>query len=270
MAEPALPRGGSEGGALPRDGSEGGALLRAVALTRRFGGLTAVSEVSIDLHVGEVHAVIGTNGAGKSTLINMLSGELAASSGRIEFDGREVGGWPQPRRARAGIGRSYQRTTIFPSFSVLENCRLSAQAARPRPWAVWEAAQRCPHSTRAAHAALAAAGLAAHAARPAGLLSHGGQRQLEIAMCLATAPRVLLLDEPLAGMGAEETGRMLALLAELKRNHALLLVEHDMDAVFRIADRITVMVNGAVIASDVPQRIRSNPDVQVAYLGEAH
>jgi branched-chain amino acid transport system ATP-binding protein len=135
---------------------------------------------------------------------------------------------------------------------------------------VWQAAQRCEASLEAAHHALKAAGLADAAARPAGLLSHGGQRQLEIAMCLATRPRVLLLDEPLAGMGAEETGRMLALLAELKRSHAVLLVEHDMDAVFRIADRITVMVNGAVIASDVPERIRGNPEVQVAYLGEAH
>ena len=260
MAEsPALLRGGNDG-----------ALLRAVALTRRFGGLTAVDQVSIELHVGEVHAVIGTNGAGKSTLINMLSGELAASSGRIELDGQDIGTWPQPRRARAGIGRSYQRTTIFPSFTVLENCRLSAQAAQPRAWAMWQAAQTCAHSVGAAREALAAAGLADQAMRPAGLLSHGGQRQLEIAMCLATAPRVLLLDEPLAGMGAEETGRMLALLAELKRSHAVLLVEHDMDAVFRIADRITVMVNGAVIASDAPQRIRTNPDVLVAYLGEAH
>ena len=200
----------------------------------------------------------------------MLSGELPASSGTIEFDGKDIGPWSQPRRSRAGVGRSYQRTTIFPSFSVLENCRLSAQAALPRPWAVWQSAQACAHSTLAAHSALEAAGLTHEAARPAGLLSHGGQRQLEIAMCLATNPRVLLLDEPLAGMGAEETGRMLALLAELKRSHAVLLVEHDMDAVFRIADRITVMVNGAVIASDVPDRIRSNPDVQVAYLGEAH
>ncbi len=250
--------------------AEAPTLLRARELTRRFGGLTAVDRVSLDLQLGEVHAVIGTNGAGKSTLINMLSGELPASSGRIEFDGHDVGGWPQPKRARAGIGRSYQRTTIFPSFSVLENCRLSAQAARPRPWAVWQAAQHCAHSTQAARAALEAAGLASEAQRPAGLLSHGGQRQLEIAMCLATRPRVLLLDEPLAGMGAEETERMLALLADLKRGHAVLLVEHDMDAVFRIADRITVMVNGAVIASDVPQSIRSNPAVQVAYLGESH
>jgi branched-chain amino acid transport system ATP-binding protein len=246
------------------------ALLRASALTRRFGGLTAVDKVSIDLHVGEVHAVIGTNGAGKSTLINMLSGELPASSGTIELDGRDVGTWPQPKRARAGIGRSYQRTTIFPSFSVLENCRLSAQAALPRAWAVWQSAQRCGHSTQAAREALEAAGLSAESMRPAGLLSHGGQRQLEIAMCLATQPRVLLLDEPLAGMGAEETGRMLALLSELKKRHAVLLVEHDMDAVFRIADRITVMVNGAVIASDEPARIRGNREVQIAYLGEGH
>jgi branched-chain amino acid transport system ATP-binding protein len=133
------------------------ALLRAISLTRRFGGLTAVNEVSIDLHRGEVHAVIGTNGAGKSTLINMLSGELPASSGRIELEGRDVGAWPQAKRARAGIGRSYQRTTIFPSFSVFENCRLSAQAATPRAWALWQSAQRCEHSTAAAHEALESA-----------------------------------------------------------------------------------------------------------------
>ena len=256
-----------EDGALLRVGKER-ALLRARMLTRRFGGLTAVDKVSLDLHVGEVHAVIGTNGAGKSTLINMLSGEMPASAGRIEFDGHDLSVWSQPKRARAGIGRSYQRTTIFPSFSVLENCRLSAQATQPRAWSVWQAAQRCAHSTQAAHEALEAAGLVDHAQRPAGLLSHGGQRQLEIAMCLATRPRVLLLDEPLAGMGAEETERMLTLLVALKREHAILLVEHDMDAVFRIADRITVMVNGAVIASDAPERIRADPAVRIVYLGD--
>jgi branched-chain amino acid transport system ATP-binding protein len=245
-------------------------LLRSDGLTRRFGGLTAVNAVSLALHVGEVHAVIGTNGAGKSTLINMLSGELPASAGRIHFDGAEVTGWSQPRRARAGIGRSYQRTTIYPSFPVLENCRLSAQAARPRPWMLWEAAERCETSLAAAREALEAAGLVGDAQRIAGTLSHGGQRQLEIAMCLATRPRALLLDEPLAGMGAEETGRMLELLGALKRTHAVLLVEHDMDAVFRIADRITVMVNGEVIASDAPEAIRANREVQVAYLGEGH
>ena len=244
------------------------ALLRSNLLTRRFGGLTAVNGVSLDLRVGEVHAVIGTNGAGKSTLINMLSGEIPASGGSIHFDGQDITDWPQPKRARAGIGRSYQRTTIFPEFSVLENCRLCAQAALPRAWAVWESAQRCEASLAVAREALAAAGLADVARRHAGTLSHGGKRQLEIAMCLATKPRVLLLDEPLAGMGAEETDRMLALLASLKASHAVLLVEHDMDAVFRIADRITVMVNGEVIASDVPARIRANPQVQLAYLGE--
>ena len=245
-------------------------LLRCIGLTRRFGGLTAVSKVSLGLSVGEVHAVIGTNGAGKSTLINMLSGEMPASGGSIHFDGQDITDWPQPKRARAGIGRSYQRTTIFPEFSVLENCRLCAQASLPRAWAVWESAQRCEASLAVAREALAAAGLADVAQRHAGTLSHGGKRQLEIAMCLATKPRVLLLDEPLAGMGAEETDRMLALLVSLKATHAVLLVEHDMDAVFRIADRITVMVNGEVIASDAPAAIRTNRDVQVAYLGEGH
>jgi branched-chain amino acid transport system ATP-binding protein len=243
------------------------ALLSCHELTRRFGGLTAVDRVTLDFAVGEVHAVIGTNGAGKSTLVNMLSGEMPASSGRIVLGGQDITGWPQPRRARAGIGRSYQRTTIFPEFTVLENCRLSAQAAHARPWALWESAAGCATSGRIAGDALAAAGLASVAGQPAGALSHGGKRQLEIAMCLATEPRVLLLDEPLAGMGSEETERMLALLESLKPGHAILLVEHDMDAVFRIADRITVMVNGEVIATDAPQAIRANPQVQVAYLG---
>ena len=155
-------------------------------------------------------------------------------------------------------------------ISVFENTRLCAQAATQRAWTLWQAASRCAASCRAAEQALDAAGLADVAQRPAGVLSHGQQRQLEIAMCLATNPRVLLLDEPLAGMGAEETERMLGLLIELKRGHALLLVEHDMDAVFRVADLITVMVNGEVIASDVPAVIRTHPDVLVAYLGEAH
>ncbi len=245
------------------------ALLACRGLTRRFGGLTAVNGVSLDFEPGQVHAVIGTNGAGKSTLVNMLSGELSASAGSITLAGNDITAWPQARRARAGVGRSYQRTTIFPEFSVFENCRLAAQAAHARPWAIWESAERCAASGAVARSALEAAGLADAAGRPAGLLSHGGKRQLEIAMCLATAPKVLLLDEPLAGMGAEETDRMLALLARLKDGHAILLVEHDMDAVFRVADRITVMVNGEVIASDRPQAIRANPDVQHAYLGEA-
>ena len=248
----------------------GEVLLRAVELSRRFGGLLALDRVDLELQRGSVHAVIGTNGAGKSTLINMLSGELPASAGRILLQGQDITAWPQPRRARAGVGRSYQRTTIFPEFSVFENCRLCAQAAHPRPWAWWQSAAACEVTGRIAHDALAAAGLADAAERSAGSLSHGGKRQLEIAMCLATEPKVLLLDEPLAGMGAEETDRMLQVLQGLKAGHAILLVEHDMDAVFRIADRITVMVNGEVIASDAPAAIRSNRDVQTAYLGEGH
>lgn len=246
------------------------ALMTVTGLTRRFGGLVAVNGVNIELHRGEVHAVIGTNGAGKSTLINMLSGEISASDGGIALDGQDITRMAQSLRARRGVGRSYQRTTIFPEFTVLENCRLSAQAALARPSAIWQSAAHCKQSNAIAREALLAAGIEPEADRIAGTMSHGAKRQLEIAMCLATRPRVLLLDEPLAGMGAEETERMLALLVALKKNQAILLVEHDMDAVFRIADRITVMVNGAVIATGEPQSIRTNAAVRTAYLGEGH
>jgi branched-chain amino acid transport system ATP-binding protein len=245
-------------------------LLRGDSLTRRWGGLVAVNKVSIALQQGTVHAVIGTNGAGKSTLINMLSGEVPPSQGTVELLGHDVTAWPQARRARAGLGRSYQRTTIYPSFTVFENCRLAAQAAVQKPWAWWQPADRCPDSTAAARQAASRVGLETLLERQAGLLSHGQKRQLEIAMCLATAPKVLLLDEPLAGMGAEETERMLELLAELRAGHAILLVEHDMDAVFRVADVITVMVNGTQIASGAPEHIRNNAEVRTAYLGEGH
>ena len=242
-------------------------LLSCSGLTRRWGGLVAVSDVSVAVQRGTVHAVIGTNGAGKSTLINMLSGELPPSAGRIDLLGIDVTGWTQPRRARAGLGRSYQRNTIYPEFSVLENCRLAAQSRWQRPWAWWQRASACADSNAAAHEAAASVGLAEQLDIVAGALSHGRKRQLEIAMCLATAPEVLLLDEPLAGMGAEETDRMLDLLHHLKRGHGILLVEHDMDAVFRVADRITVMVNGSVLASGTPDEVRHNPQVQDAYLG---
>ncbi len=245
-------------------------LLRGRELTRRWGGLVAVDRVSIELKRGEIHAVIGTNGAGKSTLINMLSGELPASEGTVELLGQDITHWTQPHRARAGLGRSYQRTTIFPTFTVLENCRLTAQARTQKPWAFFSPASRCEASNSAARAAAARAGLSDLLERLADSLSHGQKRQLEIAMCLATDPQVLLLDEPLAGMGAEETDRMLALLAELRQGHAILLVEHDMDAVFRVADRITVMVNGSVLASDTPEAVRGSAVVQAAYLGEGH
>ena len=243
-------------------------LLRGIDITRRWGGLVAVDQVSIALTRGEVHAVIGTNGAGKSTLINILSGETPPSAGRVELLGQDVTAWSQPRRARAGLGRSYQRNTIYPGFTVFENCRLAAQARHQQPWAWWQSAQDCEASRAAAHGSAQRAGLGDVLDRVAGTLSHGQKRQLEIAMCLATAPQVLLLDEPLAGMGAEETERMLALLAELKAGHAMLLVEHDMDAVFRIADLITVMVNGTVIASGTPDVVRNSREVQAAYLGE--
>lgn len=248
--------------------SAGEVLLRGQNITRRWGGLVALNDVNVELTRGSVHAVIGTNGAGKSTLINILSGEFPPSAGRVELLGQDVTAWQQPRRARSGLGRSYQRNTIYPTFSVLENCRLAAQATHQRPWRWWQSAQRCEVSCAIAEDVVTRSGLTDLRNLAAGLLSHGQKRQLEIAMCLATKPQVLLLDEPLAGMGAEETERMLSMLADLKAEHAILLVEHDMDAVFRIADRVTVMVNGVVIASDAPAAIRGNQQVQIAYLGD--
>jgi len=245
------------------------AVLRGRNLTRRWGGVVAIDDVSIDLVQGEIHALIGTNGAGKSTLVNVLSGEVPASSGTVELEGQDVTRWPQPRRARAGLGRSYQRTTIFAPFSVLENCRLAAQARFQHPWRWMSPASACGESGDAARSAASRAGLGHVLDREAGRLSHGEKRQLEIAMCLATDPGVLLLDEPLAGMGAEETARMLELLASLAEGHAILLVEHDMDAVFRIAGRITVLADGVAIASGAPADVRDNPAVQTAYLGGA-
>ena len=242
-------------------------LLAAKNISRHFGGLRAVDDVSLTVERGEIHAVIGTNGAGKSTLINVLCGEIEPTSGRVELMDRDVTRWTQPRRAQAGLGRSYQRTTIFPNFTVRENCRLSAQAKLQKPWDWLTPAVRCDSSASAAQNALQRTGLASLADAVAATLSHGAKRQLEIAMCLATAPQILLLDEPLAGMDSEETARMLELLNELKVSHAILLVEHDMDAVFRVSNRITVMVNGRVLASDTPQAIRANAEVQEAYLG---
>ncbi|MEM5274324.1 ABC transporter ATP-binding protein [Cupriavidus taiwanensis] len=243
-------------------------ILEAQQLTRRFGGLTAVAGVDLTLALHEIHAVIGTNGAGKSTLINMLSGELPPSSGRLRLKGEDVTGWSQPRLARHGVGRSYQRNNIFLPLTVRENCRLAAQSRAQRAWRLWESAQGCHTAATLADEAMERAGLEQLADRRASDLAHGQKRQLEVAMCLATQPVALLLDEPLAGMGAEESARMLALLRGLREGHAILLVEHDMDAVFSVADRITVMVNGAVIATGSPEAIRTNHEVQVAYLGE--
>jgi len=237
-------------------------------LSRRFGGLMAASRVEIALHRGRLHAVLGPNGAGKTTLINLLSGDLPATSGTIHYKGRDITKLSPDRRSRIGIGRSYQKTNIFPAFSAFENCRLAAQSRAPRPLALFSDATRYRPVRDAALAALDAAGLAHRAERVAAALSHGEQRQLEIAMVLATKPDVLLLDEPLAGMGAEEAQRMVALLQKLAPEHAILLVEHDMDAVFAVADVITVMVNGQVLESGAPAQIRASPAVRRAYLGE--
>jgi branched-chain amino acid transport system ATP-binding protein len=244
------------------------AVLVVRNLSRQFGGLAAVNNVSLTLAVGQMHAVIGTNGAGKSTLINLLSGDLRPSSGEILLDGEEIGGRSADYIARMGIGRSYQKTNIFPPFTAFENCRLAAQSRQPRPWHLLRHADRWQDVNAVAEKVLAMTGLAARRHTVASALSHGEQRQLEIALSLATQPRVLLLDEPLAGMGAEESQRMVSLINQLKRDHAIMLVEHDMDAVFAAADVLTVMMNGEILASGTPAEIRANAVVQKAYLGE--
>jgi branched-chain amino acid transport system ATP-binding protein len=243
-------------------------LLATERLSRWFGGLKAVHEVSLALHLGSLHAVLGPNGAGKSTLLSLLSGDLAATAGKVRFRGKDVTYHGADRRSRMGIGRSYQKTNVFGEFTAFENCRLAAQSRRQRPAHVLADAARCKASCQAAERALAAAGLDSRRSVVASELSHGEQRQLEIAMVLATGPEVLLLDEPLAGMGAEEVRRMVDLLGSLADQHAVLLVEHDMDAVFAVADVITVMVNGEVLESGTPEKIRASPAVREAYLGE--
>src|SRR5512143_405822 len=244
-------------------------ILSTRGLSRRFGGLMAVNDVALELELGRLHAVLGPNGAGKTTLINLLSGELPATSGSIRYKGQDITRLSPDRRSRIGIGRSFQKTNIFPAFTAFENCRLAAQSRDPRPLAIGTDAAAYAPVREAARRALESAGLAARADAVAAALSHGEQRQLEIAMVLATAPDVLLLDEPLAGMGSEEAARMVELLQQITPDHALLLVEHDMDAVFAVAHRITVMVNGQVLESGAPDEIRASPAVRQAYRGDA-
>ena len=241
-------------------------VLAARDLARQFGGLKAVDGVSLELFAGEIHAVIGPNGAGKTTLINLLSGDLAPTAGSIRFAGHEIAGATPERIAQLGIGRSYQRVNVFAGFSAFENCRLAAQARLAHGLGLFRQARDVHVLNEAAAAALERVRFE-RSERIAETLSHGEQRQLEIAMTLATAPKALLLDEPLAGMGAEESERMTALIAELGRDHAVLLVEHDMDAVFRIAHTLTVMVDGKVLESGTPAAIRASAAVQEAYLG---
>ena len=243
--------------------------LRTEGLKRLFGGLAAVNGVSLECAVGRVHAVIGPNGAGKTTLINLLSGDLAPSAGRIEILGREVTGLPPHRISQLGVGRSYQRTNVFMRFSAFENCRLAAQSRLATSMRFVRSAASYREIQGAAEHALDLCGLNAKKNTTAAALSHGERRQLEVAMTLATSPRVLLLDEPLAGMGAEEAERMVELLRRLGASHAMLLVEHDMDAVFAIAATLTVMVDGRVLASGTPAEMRANAQVQEAYLGAA-
>ena len=243
------------------------AILQVRNLSKHFSGLRAVDDVTLEVRTTELHAVIGPNGAGKSTLFNLLSGDLAASSGAIVFRGTELSRLAPEHRSRLGIGRSYQKTNIFPAFTAFENCRLAAQSRAPRALRWLRAAASYADTSAQARNALEAVGLMARADDVALALSHGEQRQLEIAMCLATAPELLLLDEPLAGMGAEESARMIDLIAKLAETHPVLLVEHDMDAVFRLAKVLTVMANGKVLASGTPEEIRANREVQTAYLG---
>ena len=242
--------------------------LETRGLTRRFGGLTAVDDVAIQCRRGSVHAVIGPNGAGKSTLVNLLAGALPPTSGRVYLDGDDVTGLRADRLSRLGIGRTFQKTNVFLPFTVFENCRLAAQSRLSTSMRFLKPAARYAEVNAAAERALAAVGLESRAGNAVAKLSHGEQRQVEIAMALATDPRVLLLDEPLAGMGSEESAHIVALLRGLTAQHAMLLVEHDMDAVFSLADTLTVMVNGKVIVSGAPEQVRADPDVQRAYLGE--
>ena len=244
------------------------AALRTEDLRRMFGGLAAVKSVSLECHVGRLHAVIGPNGAGKTTLINLLSGDLAPSAGSIEILGRDVTGLAAHRISQIGVARSYQRTNVFMPFTAFENCRLAAQSRLPTSMRFLRPATAYREVNDAAARALEVCDLTGRSNIVAAELSHGERRQLEVARTLATSPKVLLLDEPLAGMGAEEAARMVELLRRLAPGHAVLLVEHDMDAVFALADTLTVMVDGAVLASGSPSSVRANAAVQKAYLGE--
>jgi branched-chain amino acid transport system ATP-binding protein len=242
-------------------------LLAIDRLTKRFGGVIASDEITLEVSTGELHAIIGPNGAGKTTLIGELAGEIAPDAGRICFDGRDVTALPIWRRSALGLARSFQITSLFADFTALDNVALAVQAHSGHSFRFWRAARREPELREPARAALARVGLAERADVLVARLSHGEHRQLEIAMALATSPRMLLLDEPMAGMGPEESARMVRTLRDLKQELTILLIEHDMEAVFALADRITVLVYGRVIASGPPAAIRADAEVRKAYLG---
>ena len=244
------------------------ALLEIDGLTKRFGGVVACDGISLAVPPGELHAIIGPNGAGKTTLIGQLGGEVAPDAGCIRFDGADITALPAYRRSWLGLARSFQVTSLFPDFTALDNVALAVQAHAGHSFRFWRDARREPALREPARAALARVGLADRAEVIVANMSHGEHRQLEIAMALATRPRMLLLDEPMAGMGPEEAARMVKMLRELKQELTILLIEHDMDAVFALADRITVLVYGRVIATGAPEAIRANAEVRQAYLGE--
>jgi branched-chain amino acid transport system ATP-binding protein len=244
------------------------AILQTENLTKSFGALTAVNGVRLRIEAGTLHSIIGPNGAGKTTLFNLLTGTFAPSSGRILFDGRDITGTPAHRIAHLGLARSYQRTTVFPTFSLLDNVWVSAFATG-KSWSglLWRRTDRYADVMERSRAALADVGLLEKARQPAREISHGEQRQLELAIALAAAPRVLLLDEPAAGLSPEETRRMVALVRTLKGRYTIVLIEHKMDIIMNVSDRISVMHFGSLIAEGTPQEIQRNPEVRRAYLG---
>ncbi len=244
------------------------ALLELRGLSKRFGGLAVTQDVSLSLALGEVHALIGPNGAGKTTLIHQVSGTLAPDAGQVVFLGEDVTALGLAARARRGLARSFQITCLLPGFSALENVALAVQARSGSSFRFFRPARGEAALNARAMAALDEMGLAARAGVPASALSHGEKRQLELAIALAMEPRVLLLDEPLAGTGAEEAERLIALLRGLKQRFGILLIEHDMPAVFALADRISVLAQGKVIASGTPDAIRADAQVRAAYLGD--
>jgi len=242
-------------------------ILITRGLTKRFGGLVATDRIDLDVAAGSVHALIGPNGAGKTTLIGQLSGEIRPDEGSIRLEGNDITAAPVHRRCRLGLARSFQITSIFPDFTARENVAMAVQSRLGHSFRFWRRARTDPARIGPAEALLAEVGLEARGNVQAAVLSHGEHRQLEIAMALATAPQLLLLDEPMAGMGAEESARMVETLQRLRGRLTILLVEHDMDAVFALADRITVLVYGRAIATGTPSEIRANAEVREAYLG---
>ena len=245
-------------------------LLRVENLVRRFGGIAATDNVSLDVSSGELHAIIGPNGAGKTTLISQLTGQLLPHAGTIRLAGQDITHVPAYRRSALGLARSFQITSLLLDFTALDNVALAAQAHDGHSFRFWGDARKESRLRESAMTALDRVGLGSRADTLVSRLSHGEQRELELAVALATKPQVLLLDEPMAGLGITESARMVRLLQELRREVTIVLVEHDMDAVFALADRITVLVYGRVIASDAPAAIRANEEVRRAYLGEQH